>query len=425
MGFANSINEWIYSHWFLLLVLLILGAAIYVFGPFPPIGGNATSSGDSPSPTGPSSVGPIGAIYAFNTQGDSGTTFLSLVIGIVGCTLLVLILWGIISSIMWSFTPSYIETLSWYIRNLIGLLLGGFIGLLLFVLGMFTITPGHKAYASILDYPFVRLGVGRGWILKGLMEVKIVSTAARQNNSPNFDKPIVDTVVDGHQQTTTTYSEEYLTKGGLEIYPKTGATFRVKDPLAYEYMEGDSVLPYVDNARQDGLREYIGSLPFDMADMFNDTTTMADRIKSIQSIFTMKGEISTRGPAWLVDYMNNRLDRYGLEVTQFQFKEVLFRDSLEEAAQRIFKELFESAGLTQNAVNQAAVAKTILEGMLTNILSGTDRTKKDLSLHEMQELTKTATALAAAAERQANYSRIDIGGTPPPGIIITPPPPTT
>ncbi len=396
MSFINSINDWVYSHWLLLLIILILGAAFYVFGPFPPIGGGSPSSphppdnGPHPSPDDPhppSGPGPtLGSFY--QSQGDSGKTITSFLIGIAASILLTLIIWSATTIFMGSYfdIPDF-PWFAWSLRNAVGLLLGILAGFFFFETGRFNIEPSHQAYATFLGYPFTMFGVGDGWVIPGLMEVHSESTAAHQDVGEGPSK--------------------YPTKNGVPITLDSESTYVVENVLRATRMPVDQRPQFVAATRAAAVRKYIGTKEFRVSELnpgiTEENTPLSQRTKILEFINGLKGEISNQGPEWVLKEMNYTLREFGLRAKQVQLENVSFDPTMEKKAERIYDEMLEGAGLGLNSVNQSNVADSIMD----RTLARAGLKKEDLTPDQRLRLATLAHNQAMSAEGQASVIHVE------------------
>ena len=269
----------------------------------------------------------------------------------------------------------------------------------MFQLGeLVTINPGEKMYLRFLKIPFGNLGAGLAWIPRWIMDYKKESSQARENESVK--------------------AEEYLTKNGVEIMIASGVTYLVKNPLlAQGIAPGGDIAKYVNAQRQAAVRRFIGAQKLDMSLAFKEGPTPPDQLDIFNQLIAIKGDVSTNGPQEVLDSMNDEICAYGIWVTQVQFTEVLFKDTLEKKIALAFEEIAEAPGLIKDMINKAAQVKVLVE----RTLDTAGLTLSNLDSATKLDLIKRAQAYVLASEGQGGYNYNDFGGSPPPGILVTVP----
>jgi len=329
-------------------------------------------------------------------RAGSTATITSYLVGVFVAVAAMSVVWSVVSYTLDMFmTLNTYQEVWWWMRNAGGFALGLLVGFNILWYGTHYIKPGQKAYMVLVGIPFGNFGTGYAWILPGVMDIKLSETAFLQDKSGRV--------------------EEYLTKNGVEVLIESECTYGIVDSLAVQNLQDRARADFVSATRSGSIRDYIAEQTFDVKAALDSISSGGDRRQVLDLIFSTKGEISRNGPTVVRDAMNKKLKEYGLEVSRVQFEKVLFDETLEQAAQRYYKETLESGGLVQNADNIAAVAKKLME----KTLEDAGLTLNDLSIPERLDLAKVCNARAGAMEGQGGYALNDFSSArPPQGVMV-------
>ncbi len=287
---------------------------------------------------------------------------------------------------------------TYYSRHVIGIFVGCLVGCYYVFLNgeQFTINPGQRAYLTLLGIPFDNLGPGRAWIPRRLMSYKIVDSRAHQNTSEN--------------------PEVYLTSNGMEIHITSGATVMIHDPLmAQGIAPGGDVEDYIDARRKAAVRRFVGQKKLEIDLAFKENPTADEQLQLFKQMVQIKGDVTYNGPSEVRNFMNAEIGAYGMQVTQVQFDEVLFSDTLEEKIELTFDQIAAGPGLHKDMLNKASQIQTFLTQSLAHI-GITDI--KTLTKEEKFDLLRRTQAYVLASQGEGGYQYYDFGQAPPRGVLV-------
>lgn len=204
--------------------------------------------------------------------------------------------------------------------------------------GLFTVLPGQTAYAAIFNVPILEFDVGDAWIIPRIMQYKIVDSQAIVVNTDR---------------------QQYITGNGVPVEAQTSCTAHVSDPLKFQKLREGETVPLVSRQLSTKTRAYVALQQVDMTQMSDlEKMDAAQQWEFIQRITAFKGNFVKDGPEAIRLRLNIDLADYGLAVEegQVQVNHVSLPQTIEEAINRIYKEIFEKVGLSNDARNKVAVA---------------------------------------------------------------------
>jgi hypothetical protein len=337
-----------------------------------------------------------------NIRAGSFWTLLTLLVGVVLSGAVGIVVWRVIfDSTGYIFNKPFLSVV--LSRHAMGLIAAGFAAYGVFQIGeLVPIDPGFKAYLRFLKIPFGNLGAGLAWIPRWFMDYKIVNSQARENKSET--------------------AREYLTKNGVEIFVASGVSYLVNNPLlAQGIAPGGDIEAYINAQREAAVRRFIGTQQLDMSLAFKEGPTAPEQLDIFNQLVQIKGDVSANGPQEVRDSMNQEISAYGMNVTQVQFTEVLFKDTLEAKIALAFEEIAEAPGLIKDQINKAAQVKVLID----RTLDAVGLKLADLKPEVRLSLIQRGQAYVLASEGQGGYNYNDFGGSPPPGVLFTVPPTQT
>lgn len=320
-------------------------------------------------------------------------TFLAGIIAAVVVGILTFFLVQVILGMLWQGGSALMFWLK-FAASAVG---GVILGYTFFTRGTFNITPGQRAYLMIFGVPIesLSMGAGDGWLIPGLMTVKIE---------------------DGRGKTVNPGEQANTTQNGIEVTSNVAGTYETLDLLHRDHaIEPKDIDPFVKAVLVAAVRAYIAdqTLEIDDALMHGELTT-EQAFQVIKSIARFRHKVENdNGKNAIIQAANEQLKLKGLRLTSLQIEDVALPAEIESAAKRVLSETVESAGLTKDAKNKASVAEELLKlfGKM-----GVDLSK--LTPEQAADYIDRNLDRAMAAEDKATIRRINFGGTPPKGTML-------
>lgn len=321
-------------------------------------------------------------------------TFVAGIIAAVVAGMLTFFLVQVILGILWQGGSASFMFWLKFAASAVG---GMIVGYTFFIRGTFNITPGQRAYLMIFGVPIesLSMGAGDGWLIPGFMTIK---------------------VEDGRGKTVNPGEQSNTTQNGIEVTSNVAGTYEVLDLLHRDHtIESKDIESFVKAVLVAAVRAYIAdqTLEIDDALMHGELTT-EQAFEVIKSIARFRHKVENdNGKNAIIQAANEQLKLKGLRLTSLQIEDVALPEEIETAAKRVLSETVESAGLTKDAKNKAAVAKELIKIFEDNGVKLSDLPKEIAA-----DLIDRNLDRAMAAEDKATIKRINFGGTPPRGTFM-------
>lgn len=342
--------------------------------------------------------------YAGMRKGSVATLGL-LIGGIVASVAVGCLVWW---STSWLFGLLDLPPFTIYLQHAVGFIIGSLIAYYgVFLPGrlskasdnrpVFDIKPGERAFLKIFGIPFGSFGPGWGWRIPYIMSYTIDATAAHESSD--------------------TERKEYLTKNGVELFIRSGATIQIYDLLLAQAISAGDIPGYLEARRLAAVRRYVAeNLSMNVDEAFTSTDP-EQQVAAFKSLIQIKGDISSNGPSVVLGYLNEEIGAYGFNATQFQFQEVQFRDSLEKKIQRVYDEIGEGPGLKKDIMNKSMMIESFMKEKAKLLGLTLETLPQDIKL----DLHRRAEAFVLAVEGQGSYNFQDFGQQVPRGVLLNMP----
>lgn len=285
-----------------------------------------------------------------------------------------------------------------------GAIAGSFAAVPLFKNGRITVAPGQTAFVSLFNIPVGELGVGDAYIIPGIMSYKTADSQAF--------------VV------TPAAAEKFLTGNGVDVFALPSATVKIFDPLKAQTLKTDQGEIEVKKQLLSKTRNWVYGKYIVGMQLFGKIETLKpeEEYEFLQEIMGFKAKLANEGPEEIRVLVNSAIEQYGLKIDegQVQITEVSLDQKIEEAIARIFEEIFQKIGLTNDARNKSAVVGELNKIFIEAGVDLKSMTDKD----KLAEIVGSNLDRALAIENQAKVNVYQIRGTPPAGGMMLNPNPT-